>query len=263
MTGFTLRHALFLALLLPSASLAQGLCTGFGPQAPRDIANTHGINRQSFSLAGPAESMNICNIHTHTNAEHKGPGFSIFAGEGPHGGFLCNETAELSAAELRDSPRAHGAYHGVKPGDTIEVHWVFTSCSLAPGQGLGACRSEETCRNPDLRVEAQVFLVVNDANAADFRDFAYMGNMVNGFHQPLSLPDAKDAVLYAGSTTGSRYSNTACSPYQATWSVRPRCMKVDIASLHAWAGADAVFQEEHSHQVRQLVTAPELLAPIR
>jgi hypothetical protein len=47
-----------------------------------------------------------------------------------------------------------------------------------------------------------------------------------------------------------------------TWSVRPECAKLDIGSLHKWASDGNVFKENHSHGVRQLVTAPELLSPI-
>ena len=47
-----------------------------------------------------------------------------------------------------------------------------------------------------------------------------------------------------------------------TWNVRPACARLDINSLHRWAENGNVFNETHSHGVRQLVTAPELLAPI-
>ena len=241
---------------------AAELCRGFGPQTPRDIASPAGTNPVRFPTAPAAAAMHLCNIHTHTNAEHKGPGFSIFAGPTEHGGFRCNETAGLTEAELADPSGGHGAYHGVKPGDTIEVHWVFTSCDVEPGEGLGACLSE-ACANPVLRVESQVFLVVNDPAALDFADFAYGGRAAGGRHQPKALPEGTGApVEFLGSTTGPKFSESVCSPLQVTWSVRPRCARLDIASLHAWAEAGNVFNETHSHGVRQLVTAEALLAPI-
>jgi len=241
---------------------AEDLCTGFGPQTPRDISNAAGTNARIFTLAPPARQLNLCNLHTHTNAEHKGPGFSIYAGDGEHGGYQCNDTASLTAAELEDPSHGHGAFHGVKPGDTIEVHWVYSSCDVAPGKGLGSCLSEK-CANPELRVEAQVFLVVNDPKALNFADYVYQNNMVDGFHQPRALPSGTgEPVVFEGSTTGPSYTQAVCSPLQVTWSVRPNCAKLDIASLNAWAEAGNVFDEDHSHGVRQLVTAPELLAPI-
>ena len=252
------------ALTMGPVATAQtaGICQGYGPQTPRDISLTDGGNQRIFTLAPPSTQMNLCNIHTHTNAEHKGPGFSIFAGTTEHGGYQCNGTDSLTAAELEDPAQGHGAFHGIKPGDTIEVHWVYTSCDVAPGEGLGSCLSN-ACTNPDLRVETQVFLVVNDPDALDFNDFAYAGNVVEGLHQPKALPTgAGTPVIFAGSTTGPTYTEAKCSPLQVTWSVRPECAKIDVSSLYDWAEKGNVFKEGNSHGVRQLVTAPELLSKI-
>jgi len=258
----TVGMSLLTMFALNGSAVAEELCTGYGPQTPRDISSTEGSNARIFTLAPPAAQMNLCNIHTHTNAEHKGPDFSVFAGDGEHGGYQCNESDSLSAAELKDPANGQGAFHGIKPGDTIEVHWVHTSCDIQPGKGLGSCLSD-ACANPALRVEAQVFLVVNDPNALDFNDFAYDGTIVNGLHQAKSLPSGTgDPVVFAGSTTGPSFTQAVCSPLQVTWSVRPSCAKIDVNSLYAWAAKGNVFEEDYSQGVRQLVTAPELLAPI-
>ena len=241
------------------AAQSPELCLDAGPQTPRDISSTMGLNTVEFPIAPPASEMNLCNIHTHTNAEHKGPGFSVFVDATDSGGYACNETADLTEAELAAAP---GAYEGVKPGDTIEVHWVHTTCPATPGPGLGSCLTEG-CENPQFRVEAQAFLVVNDPDALDFMDMAYQGNQVDGRHQALSIPsNTGEPVLFRGSTTGPSYTQSSCSPFQVTWNVRPSCAKVDINSLHEWAESGNVFEETQSHGVRQLVTAPELLSPI-
>ena len=238
------------------------LCLGFGPQAPRDIAVGWGRNRRLFSPAPPSTAMNLCNIHFHAQAEHKGPGFNIYAGSGEHGGWQCNETPSLTAEELRDPTGGAGACGGLMPGDSVEVHWVHSSCDVAPGQGLGSCMND-ACRNPQLRVESQVFLVVNDPSALDFAEFSHGRSMVNGFHQPKALPTGTGTpVEFLGSTTGPAHDNQICSPFQVTWSVRPQCARLDIASLHRWCEGNT-SREDHAHGVRQLVTAPELLAPIR
>ena len=252
-----------LAIGLPGdPALAAEACRGFGPQAPRDITNPAGSNPLAFGMAPAPQDMNLCNIHFHVNAEHKGPGFAVFAGAGEQGGYRCNDTASLTPAELDDPTHGHGACHGVKPGDTIEVHWVYSSCEAAPGKGLDACSSER-CANPQLRVEAQVFLVVNDPQAADFGAFTHGGHRVGGRPQPKTLPAGTGKpVTFLGSTTGTAYSEAKCSPMQVTWSVRPACAKIDVASLNAWCAGN-VFGEDHAHGVRSLVTAPELLAPIR
>ena len=238
------------------------LFQGMGPQTPRDISSVTGLNLDNFPMAPSSTSMNLCNIHTHTNAEHKGPGFSVFVNDSDYGGYACNDSDSLTEAELK-MPAGDMAFGKVKTGDTIEVHWVHTSCDITPGEGLGSCLSD-TCTAPLLRVEAQTFLVVNDSNAADFTSFDYPGQKTGALHQPKSLPSGTGTpVVFRGSTTGPSYTQKTCSPLKVTWSVRPQCMKVDINSLNAWAKSGNVFNEKKSHGVRQLVTAPELLSPIQ
>lgn len=248
-----------LSLAFTSPMRAADVCQKYGPQTPRDITKKDGKNPQTFPIAPPSRAMNLCNIHFHANAEHKGPGYAVFASPGEHGGYKCNGSAKLSKAELT-SPE-HGACHGLKAGDTIEVHWVFSSCNVAPGKGLGACLSEQ-CTNPTLRVEAQVFLVTNDPKADDFAKYDYAGTVVHGFHQPKALPTGTGRPLeFLGSTTGPSYTEAKCSPLQVTWNVRPACAKIDINSLNKWCEKN-VFEEDHAHGVRALVTAPELLSKI-
>jgi hypothetical protein len=238
------------------------ICQGYGPQTPRDIDQKAGTNRRMFSAAPPSDQMNLCNIHFHVNAEHRAAEFSIEADRGADGeamGYQCNVTPTLSAEAL--APLEGNACRGVEPGSTIEVHWVYTSCDVHPGEGLGSCLSE-ACANPNLRVEAQVFVLVNDRGALDFATLGYGGTMRNGYHQPEALPDdTGDPVAFQGSTTGPSFDEQQCSPLQVTWSVRPRCAELDIASLSAWC-ADNVFAEDYGHGIRELVTHPELLAPI-
>lgn len=237
---------------------AEALCLDAGPQTPRDISSVAGLNPVAFPMAPAYTEMNLCNIHAHENAEHKGPGFDVFVSAEDDGGYACSGADQLTDAERAAAP---GAYEGVEPGDTIEVHWVHTSCDVTPGAGLGSCLTE-TCTDPLLRVEAQVFLVVNDENALDFNDMAYGGNVVNGRHQAKMIPaDTGAPVVFRGSTTGPSFTQSQCSPLKVTWSVRPQCAKLDINSLHRWAENNE-FAETKSHGVRQLVTAPELLAPI-
>ena len=244
------------------AEVADG-CEGFGPQTPRDIDAKAGTNDRIFSLAPSYTEMNLCNIHFHVNAEHKAKDFSIYAGEGENGiggGYQCKMSQNLSEAELKAPAENH--CQDIKPGDTIEVHWVHSSCDVAPGKGLGSCLADN-CPNPNLRVETQVFTVVNDSSAIDFNDLAYDGNIVNGYHQAKAIPSKTGKpVEFLGSTTGPSYTNEKCSPLQVSWSVRPKCAKVDINSLSEWC-KDNVFEEAHAHGVRKLVTDPALLSAIR
>lgn len=237
-------------------------CEAYGPQTPRDIDSKHGKNPVTFTMAPAADEMNLCNIHFHNNAEHKAKAFSIYAGEGEHGhggGYMCGMSKSLSVAEMK-AP-AGKICKGLKPGDTIEVHWVHTSCDVNPGKGLGSCVSD-ACANPDLRVETQVFTLVNDSSALDFNDLAYDGNKVHGLHQAKGLPKGTGRpVEFIGSTTGPSFTEQKCSPYQVTWSVRPECAKLDINTIGKWCEGN-VFEEDHAHGVRQLVTNPKLLSEI-
>lgn len=274
-----IRNNLFIALAIGALSLnciasdsheltEHGTCTGFGPQTPRDIDSLIGTNERLFQLAPSYKDMNLCNIHFHENAEHKSKEFSIFAGEGSHGygsGYKCNISKTLTVAELTPTKeQICKSEHGdLVPGDTIEVHWVFSSCDVGPGKGLGSCVSEK-CANPNLRVETQVFTLVNDPKALDFNTLTYDANKVNGLHQPKALPsNTGKPVIFTGSTTGPSYSDSKCSPYQVTWSVRPSCAKVDINTVGKWCASGNVFQEDHAHGVRKLVTDPKLLSKIK
>jgi hypothetical protein len=67
-------------------------------------------------------------------------------------------------------------------------------------------------------------------------------------------------VVYDGSTTGPGY-NEKGSPFQVTWSVRPKVIKLDINSVGSWL-AENEFDEDHAHGVRNLVMNPDLLSPI-
>lgn len=242
-------------------------CVSFGPQTPRDIDSLAGENKRVFGMAPPSTQMNLCNIHFHKNAEHKAKAFSIYAGDGDgHGyesGYLCGISKKLSAAELAPTKEAicKGEHGDLKPGDTIEVHWVHSSADVKPGPTLGSCLSDGV-GNPGLRVETQVFTLVNDPKALNFNDMDYDGNVVKGYHQPKMIPNnTGKPVQFLGSTTGPKYSEQACSPLHVTWSVRPECAKLDINSVGEWCKSND-FKEDHAHGVRKLVVNPQLLAPI-
>ena len=236
---------------------------GFGPQAPRDIDVLGGTNTRAFSQAPASSEMNLCNIHFHANAEHRGGDFTRFAGNGDGKGFGSGYAyaGTLTEAELAPLDRVIGdvGHGGLESGDTIEVHYVHTTAQVEPGPTLGACLSE-SISNPQLRVETQVYVLVNDPEAHDFVELAAHG-MVDGVHQALNIPETTGApVQYEGSTTGPGYNEKA-SPLQVSWSVRPRVAKVNIETVETWL-ADNVFEEDHAHGVRNLVVNPALLSRI-
>ena len=114
--------------------------------------------------------MNLCNIQFHKNAENKGGEFNTYAGNGDGHGYLSGYkySGHLSKKELRKPygkicPSAHG---DLKVGDTIEVHYVHTTAQVNPGPTLGSCLND-SIGNPQLRVETQVYVLVNDRKALD------------------------------------------------------------------------------------------------
>lgn len=243
------------------AAATQG--AGFGPQSPRDLATLEGENTNDFRTAPASTAMNLCNIHFHEGAEHKGGQFTTYAGNGDGKGYGSGfvydgqlTDAELAPYEMKVGATDHG---DLVPGDTIEIHYVHTTAQVTPGPTLGSCLSE-AIMNPQLRVEAQVYVLVNDDSAADFGELTAVG-MVDGFHQALNIPtDTGAPITYEGSTTGPSY-NEKGSPLQVSWSVRPDVKKVSISTVAKWLEGNA-FDEDHAHAVRNLVLNPALLSNI-
>lgn len=243
------------------ASSADGV--GFGPQSPRDISVTTGSNPRVFGAAPAFTQMNLCNIHFHENAEHRGGEFTTYAGNGDGHGYKTGYKydGELTAAERAPLDHKVGvSEHGdLEPGDTIEVHFVYSTAQVEPGATLGACLND-AIGNPQLRVEAEVMVLVNDEQALDFTKLAQV-EKVNGYYQaPNLLETLGEPVTYAGSTTGPGYNEKA-SPFEVTWNVRPKVAHVSIQSVEAWL-KDNPFEEDHAHGVRNLVVNPDLLSPI-
>lgn len=234
---------------------------GFGPQSPRDIDLVSGSNNIEFNAAPPSSEMNLCNIHFHNNAEHKGGEFTKYAGNGDGHGYESGYqySGSLTAEELAPistevCPSKHG---GLEPGDTIEVHYVHSSAQVKPGPTLGSCLND-AIKNPQLRVETQVYVLVNDEKARDFAELTKHG-AVEDVQQALNIPnDTGIPVQYTGSTTGPSY-NEQGSPFQVSWSVRTKVAKVNIKTVGEWCKGN-VFNEDHAHGVRNLVKNPDLLS---
>lgn len=225
-------------------------CIGSGPQSPRDIDSMAGLNSALFSKAPALKNMNLCNVHFHRNAEHKSKRYSNFVSDGKHSGWACKKP---TVSRLNDKHAAFKGCTGIAEGDTVEVHWVYTSCETKPagvktlGKGLAACMTT-LCANPQLKVESQVFTLKKNG------DFKFNKNGA------VSINDR--SVSYNGSTTGPSYSGNHCSPLQVSWNVRKSCRSLDINSFAKWC-SDNKYGENHAHGVRALVKNKKLLSPIR
>ncbi|MGW8161632.1 MAG: delta-class carbonic anhydrase [Desulfobulbales bacterium] len=223
-------------------------CIGAGPQAPRDIDNPAGTNPVIFAMAPATADMNLCNIHFHRNAEHKAAAYSTFVKDGEHSGWACHEPA---AGRLEKEHAEYNGCQGIAEGDTVEIHWVYTTCDInSPGVkplggGLNACMTE-TCANPELRVEAQVFTLQKNGELKFAQAPTKAGESI---------------VTYIGSTTGPTYNNEHCSQFQVTWDVNATCHTLDIDDFSKWCSGNK-YNDNHAHGVRELVTPEGLLSKI-
>ena len=252
-------------------TLADSLDGSEGAQAPRDIDSITGANTKATVTAPAYTEMNLCDIHFHISAEHKGGEFTAYAGNGDGHGTGYKYSGSLTEAETAaytgDTTSAlfdPTGHNPLESGDTFEVHYVYTSnVGQTLGHSLGTCLVDGAADN--LRVETQVYVAVNDRDALDFNTL----NKVTGtgtegdLYQAANIPnDTGTAVTYEGSTTGAGY-NEEISPYQVTWNVRPKIAKVDIKTVGEWClDANNEFAEDHAHDVRNLVVNPALLSPI-
>ena len=237
--------------------------SGFGPQSPRDINNRAGRNRIAISRAPERPMMNLCNIHLHESAEHKGGDFTTYAGNGDGVGYGSGfkYDGKLTAAEQAPftSPVGKNEHGDLVPGDTIEIHFVYSNAAVKPGATLNSCLSN-ALKNPQLGIVAIVAVLVNDKTAASLVQIAEI-KQVDGFYQLPNLPEnLGKPVIYEGSTTGPEF-NTTGSTFGATWTVHPQVLKLDISSVAAWLSENP-FSEKHAHGVRNLVINPDLLSPI-
>jgi hypothetical protein len=253
--GFAFACILFAATSVMAADSDRTACSTAGPQAPRDIRNPFGVNKARFAFAPSAEKMNLCDIHFHRYAEHRAGGYSRLAGDGDHKGYICNGSTPPERT-THGGNKASGC-NGIAVGDTIEVHWVFTTCEVEPGPTLDSCFTD-TCKDPQLRVEARVFQLTDRDTDPDFRTFAdYSSGNVK-------LPSAIEPVQYLGSTTGPSYNDGTCSPFKVTWNVASQCQNLNINTIDNWCGkAKNAFEEDHAHGVRSLVTDAALLSQFK
>jgi hypothetical protein len=83
---------------------------GFGPQSPRDIGATSGDNQRSSEASPASAMMNLCNIHFHEKAEHKGGEFTTFAGKGDGHGFRNDPTVIMEWALMPDGVAREDVY---------------------------------------------------------------------------------------------------------------------------------------------------------
>lgn len=215
-------------------------CEVAEPQAPRDLtpgAVGDKTPKAATLNANQADFVPLTNIHFHLGAEHKSMAYSNSSCseawdactkdpeiKGKRPGFMC-PIWHMKPWQFAPYQFKHcGA--GVAVGKTYEVHYVHSSAGYSDedldgidgvdpiDDGLGGAANGRGILNPMIVVEALVFQIVQGAEDLD------------AFHGWQTVADHKRSVMYQGSTTGTSYNNTICSPYSITWHVDKTCHRI-------------------------------------
>lgn len=237
-------------------------CDFAGPQSPRDVTGVDGSNPykvEGLQRTTSTEGMRICNVHFHRFAEHRSEGqYDVDKGRE---GWACR-SAGASSGDGQAAPDENGGLDEQAPahdGDTVEVHWAYTTCpqQLIDEQiaaalekdpkaitGLAPC----ACPGAEIVFEARIFRISKDSG---------LDTLSN-----TPPPPTGELARYFGSTTGAVYNGT-CSPIQSGWRVDRSCGELKLSALEAWLqdprGA-ILFNESKPHGVRELVTDPKILS---
>lgn len=204
-----------------------------GPQSPRDLGRAGGTNELRVPGDG-TRPPRLCNVHFHSPAEHAGIG-------------ACPATTRETAIGVCSG---HGG-EPVRPGDEIEVHWVYTNCPPPAERqpGLDNC----VCDGPPemvLMVVAQQYAIAAGGAGVD-----------GELREP-----ASDLARYGGSTTGPDFSGGGaddprpCSPARVQWAVARQCRALTLSALGAWCAANE-WGEDHAHGAREVITRQDWLSP--
>lgn len=215
-----------------------GTETVCGPQSPRDLSVAGGTNHIRVPGDGTLPPR-LCNVHFHRPAEHAG----IAA---------CPAVAAGSAET--EGVCGGGGAEPVRPGDVVEVHWVYTSCPPYPEPlpGLENCACDAP---PELVLMAigQVY-VVDDGDGG------------GGAGGELPPPPLDGLTRYGGSTTGPKYSGggpndpRGCSPLRVQWAMSRQCLPLALSTLGAWCESNE-WGEDHADDIRPVIRRESWLSP--
>merc|ERR1712129_134669 len=198
---------------------------------------------------------------THETAEE---GSETDDSHGVRGGFRCHHYDATD--EKYTKPYEWKHCHGMKVGETYEVHW--------PHSAAGACGTVDQYQTPfydgvfcnlpedvfktlgkqdiasNVGVHGQVFTIVNDESY-------FYSDMIRGMIVDGEM--GKDVTYYTGSTTGDTRSNEQCSAYAPiTWQVDRKCHQISASSFDKMCydmkmQRDDMSGDLHPHGARELV----------
>jgi hypothetical protein len=200
---------------------------------------------------------------THETAEE---GSETDDSHGVRGGFRCHHYDATD--EKFTKPYEWKHCHGMKVGETYEVHW--------PHSAAGACGTVNQYQTPfydgvfcnlnmeafstlgpqdiasAVGVQAQIYTIVNDESY-------FYPDMIRGWIIDDVDEMGKDIAYYTGSTTGTSRSNQLCSQYTPiTWQVDRKCHVISASSFDKLCydmmlQRDDMYDDTHAHGSRELV----------
>ena len=114
--------------------------------------------------------MTLANVHYHSPAEHRSQG-EFSTPNASEYGFACDDASEATGTarvvatngdDVSDARYAFSFCQDVAVGDTIELHWVYSTGAARTGVSDGLSGAFATQNNPYVVVRAQVFKITNN-----------------------------------------------------------------------------------------------------
>jgi hypothetical protein len=233
-------------------------CSDAGTQSPADVSEGALASGASIlptnAILRNVSLMTLANVHYHSPAEHRSQG-EFSTPNASESGFACDDASDATGTarvvatngdDVSDARYAFSFCQDVAVGDTIELHWVYSTGAARTGVSDGLSGAFATQNNPYVVVRAQVFKITNNPSD-DVADLLVSWNTTL----------VSDAVRYVGSTTGDKYDNVdRCSPFLVIWHVDRECHRVSARSLDEMCRVmkdNGLSDDLKAHAARQLV----------
>ncbi|CAE7315223.1 unnamed protein product [Symbiodinium sp. CCMP2456] len=234
---------------VPAAEGKVLLCEDAEPQSPRDLTPgfVGGLEPRVRPLNGDATPRFIqANLHFHLGAEHKSNITNGYFQSAEDVGLATPLVRPQSSPSIRegffcglddvssDDRDYYNFVHcdGVSVNYTYEFHWVYSTGAPLEGlrdegaegqlgitDGLGGAAARTV--NPKLIVRAQVCRIIY--NKSLDMDASLVDADYDNFLQKWRQPPETRGVRYLGSTTGTDFNNSVCSPLEVNWHVDTEC----------------------------------------